>query len=343
MASKSAREILIGRGAENDVVLESHLVSRQHAAVSPSGNGWIIAHLGGANGTFVNGTQVGEQTLKPGDVVHFADVGFTWTGTTLEPLPASSRDERRSWRLPRRVAVPVLAAFLLLTSVAGASWLMREGEPSAEPAVTAEWSAGDLFGQPADLSGFVEAIRASTVGIECPGGSGSGVSVRLTSSMASEGLILTNHHVVAQCLSSGSPVRIVGRDFSVFADISSVDVSRDIAVIASPRRIPPLEVSRKPNVGQWVMAVGNPGYGDVTLRETVTFGRITNVLVDDVVLTDAAINPGNSGGPLVDSQGRLIGLNTAKLVGDFDNTGFVHGWPMACESALRCDLSTWES
>lgn len=339
MTGEPLRTITVGRDTNNDVTIDSPLVSRRHATVAQTESGWTVTHSGGANATFVNGKPVNRESLRPGDVLHFADVGFAWTGINLERLSPS--DEQHKSRMSRRTAVPFLAGFVLLVGVGLANGSQRASDVSPESVESAEWATSDLFNQPSNLSDFVEAIRASTVGIECPGGGGSGVSVRLSLASESESLILTNHHVVAQCLDSGSAVRVVGRDFSFFADVSAVDVSRDIAVIEAPRRIPPLSTAQEPGVGQWVMAVGNPGYGSVTLRETVTFGRITNVLADDVVLTDAAINPGNSGGPLVDSQGRLIGLNTAKLVGDFDNTGFVHGWPMACESALRCEDSSW--
>jgi serine protease Do len=127
--------------------------------------------------------------------------------------------------------------------------------------------------------------------------------------------ILTNNHVVE----GAERIRVRlqdGREFD--AEITGRDPQSDVAVIEIPTGgIPPLKLadSSRLEIGEWVIAIGNP-FG---LRHTVTVGvvsakgRTTLGINDyeDFIQTDAAINPGNSGGPLVDLNGEAAGMNTA--------------------------------
>ena len=134
--------------------------------------------------------------------------------------------------------------------------------------------------------------------------------------ISSDGLILTNNHVVAKA--TEIKVKLLnGREYD--AKLVGRDPKTDLALIkATPDKyFPKPEVlgdSDAMRVGDWVMAVGNP-FG---LGNTVTTGIISaksRVLgagpYDDFLQTDAAINPGNSGGPLFNMQGQVIGINTA--------------------------------
>jgi len=130
-----------------------------------------------------------------------------------------------------------------------------------------------------------------------------------------DGLILTNHHV------AGDATRLVvrlsdGREFD--AKLVGSDPMSDVAVIKiDAKDLPVLDFgeSKSLRVGQWVIAVGNP-FG---LSRTVTAGIVSAVGRDavgindyeDFIQTDAAINPGNSGGPLVDLDGKVVGINSA--------------------------------
>jgi S1-C subfamily serine protease len=133
-----------------------------------------------------------------------------------------------------------------------------------------------------------------------------------------KGHIVTNFHVIQ----GGSAARVTLNDQSGFpARVVGAFPDRDLAVLkidAPAAKMPPIAIgtSRDLAVGQRVYAIGNPFGLDQTLttgivsalnREIESFnGR----LIRGVVQTDAAINPGNSGGPLLDSAGRLIGVNT---------------------------------
>jgi S1-C subfamily serine protease len=134
------------------------------------------------------------------------------------------------------------------------------------------------------------------------------------------GYVVTNAHVVR----AGDRFDVTLADGSTrSAAFVGADVDNDVAVLklegAPPAQLRPLPIgtSRDLQVGQAVFAIGNP-FG---LDQTLTTGVISGLgrairsqsgrRIDDVIQTDAAVNPGNSGGPLLDSAGRLIGMNTA--------------------------------
>lgn len=147
-----------------------------------------------------------------------------------------------------------------------------------------------------------------------------------------KGHVVTNFHVVQSALGQrtrGQPanrikVTLQGTNDALDAEVVGVEPEKDLAVLriipkpGSPRP-PPIAVgaSNDLNVGQAVLAIGNPFGLDHTLTTGVVsaLGREVDGVggrpIKGCIQTDAAINPGNSGGPLLDSRGRLIGVNTA--------------------------------
>jgi S1-C subfamily serine protease len=148
---------------------------------------------------------------------------------------------------------------------------------------------------------------------EIPQGTGSGFV------WDQDGHIVTNFHVVQE----GDRASVTLNDGSTYpAQIVGVAPDKDIAVLhidAPPQKLLPLPVGQSANlkVGQKVLAIGNPFGLDQTLTTGVISGlgreikSVSGRPISDVIQTDASINPGNSGGPLLDSSGRLIGINTA--------------------------------
>jgi S1-C subfamily serine protease len=147
---------------------------------------------------------------------------------------------------------------------------------------------------------------------EVPTGSGSGFV------WDEQGHVVTNFHVVQDADSQ----KVTLGDVEYEAKRVGFARDQDVAVlkIDAPRdKLVPIKLgtSNGLQVGQKVYAIGNPFGLDFTLTTGIVsaLGRsiqsVTNATIFDVIQTDAAINPGNSGGPLLDSSGRLIGVNTA--------------------------------
>jgi len=158
------------------------------------------------------------------------------------------------------------------------------------------------------------------------GGTGSGVIY------SADGYIITNNHVVK----NAETVTVTLNDNRKFtAEVVGTDEKVDLAVIKiEATNLPTLDVadSDQAEIGEWVLAVGNP----LDLTSTVTAGIISakgrslelipgRDAIESFLQTDAAVNPGNSGGALVDAEGRLLGINTAIAT----RTGMFQGYSFA--------------
>ena len=141
----------------------------------------------------------------------------------------------------------------------------------------------------------------------------------------SNGTILTNYHVV-----DGSQKLVVkladGKDYE--AKVIGKDQKSDIAVvkIEAGRELPAVSLgdSDRLEVGEWVMAIGNPFGLDHTVTSGIISAKGRNIgqgPYDNFIQTDASINPGNSGGPLINLRGEVIGINTAIFSQSGGNVG----------------------
>jgi S1-C subfamily serine protease len=149
--------------------------------------------------------------------------------------------------------------------------------------------------------------------LEIPQGTGTGFV------WDTAGHVVTNYHVIQ----NADRAEVTFGDNTVYSGtIVGIEPDKDLAVIkisAPPEKLAPIQIGRSNNlqVGQKVFAIGNPFGLDQTLTTGVISGlgreiqSMSRRPIYDVIQTDASINPGNSGGPLLDSAGRLIGVNTA--------------------------------
>lgn len=160
------------------------------------------------------------------------------------------------------------------------------------------------------------------------------------------GYILTNHHVIEDArklevtLANGKKyaAELIGSDPDTDVAVLKIDARKEkLAVI-------PMGTSEALKVGQKAIAIGNP-FG---LGQTLTTGVISSVgrtlrasngiLVEDIIQTDASINPGNSGGPLIDSSGKMIGINTAIFSPTGANVGIGFAIPIDAAKTAIHDL-----
>ncbi len=161
-------------------------------------------------------------------------------------------------------------------------------------------------------------------------GSGSGVI------FSSDGYIVTNNHVIED----SDQIEVIHNKKTYAAMVVGTDPSTDLALLkVEAQNLPAIAIgkSAEVEVGEWVLAVGNP----FNLESTATAGIVSakgrriNILedifpIESFIQTDAAINPGNSGGALVNTEGALVGINTAIL----SRTGSYAGYGFAVPSDI---------
>ena len=189
-------------------------------------------------------------------------------------------------------------------------------------------------------SEMVEEVKSAVVGISATvdGGYsvGSGVAI------ASGGYILTNHHVIEGARS----VKVyLSNNVESYAKVLYSDSALDLAILKADVNMPYLDTEPSTNlkVGEDVVAIGTP----LTLqfKHTVTKGIVsalnrtleisnlggTSTLMQDLIQHDASINPGNSGGPLINSAGKVVGINTLKAT---DAEGIAFAIPIEVATSL---------
>jgi S1-C subfamily serine protease len=236
--------------------------------------------------------------------------------------------ERRQPRTPISAFLVPLGLFIILAVLAWQFlWPGRQGgDPDAVPRVVE--ARGDLAEDEKSTIALFKAASPSVVNItslavrqgflnldvqQIPQGSGSGFI------WDAQGHVVTNYHVIQ----NAGAARVTLSDHSTWdARVVGAYPDSDLAVLwinAPKGRLRPLPIgaSEDLQVGQKAFAIGNPFGLDQTLTTGIVsaVGReiesVTRRPIKGVIQTDAAINPGNSGGPLLDSAGRLIGVNTA--------------------------------
>lgn len=161
---------------------------------------------------------------------------------------------------------------------------------------------------------------------------------------SADGYIITNNHVIDRA----ETIEVIHKKRTYKAKLIGTDKNTDLAVLKiEANNLPAIKrgSSRDLQIGEWVLAVGNP----FNLTSTVTAGIVSakerqiNILGGDFPLesfiqTDAPINPGNSGGALVNTKGELVGINTAILSRTGSYTGYGFAVPVDIVSKISSDL-----
>ena len=240
-----------------------------------------------------------------------------------QPAPIT-KESSSAFRAVVKKTLPAVVSVAAKTKTVNVA--TEDGEDFGDP--------GSDDGQiPEELRRFFGGRRGFRTPPPSPGGFGSGVIVDAS------GIVLTNNHVVA----GAERVEVGLQDGRKFtSEEIYTDPKTDLAIIKlSPEKIGKLPVaelgdSRGLEIGDWVLAMGAPFqlHGTVTAGIVSAKGRALQMNpYEDFIQTDAAINPGNSGGPIVDLDGKVVGINTAirSNSGGFEGVGFAIPVNMARE------------
>lgn len=311
---------VLGRDEACDLVVDDPKISRRHLSLEPLPDGRVRAvDLGSSNGTFVNGARVqsaileGEEQLQVGDTVFVSSrrepqrSGATQVGSlasaALTPSAVQRQHVRRSLRRATALAAAAVALALATVGVVAALVLSSGNDVDVESVVR----------RIAPSTVLVEGVRDGRV---VSTGSGWVLDER-------ESLVVTSAHV----LNGATSVRAGSQGGLTPATIAAVAPCEDLAVVHVPalEGAPAIPFGSQASLeqGSPVVAVGYARNASDAASLTSTTGVVSVVRTTyrepvpdvprypNVVQTDAALNPGSSGGPLVDLDGRLVGVSTA--------------------------------
>jgi S1-C subfamily serine protease len=338
------QELRIGRGNDVGLILSDANVSRRHAGVRALSDGTAeLRDLGSANGTYVNGERIDKAVLRGGEQLQLGDTVMRVQGTdqeALETRPGASpvagapgaiarptdsmvmRALRRSSMIRTLRADSAIQRLVLAPELKRTRRLTIAALGVALAAVLAV-AALALLGGGNSVEDAVAAVQPSTVLVVPqrdgqPNGNGSGWVYD-----ARRGLIVTNAHVV----NDGESFKVSVGPKLVGATVLGVAPCDDLAVlqVAQTTGLQSMKLGsqRSLALGDTVVAVGFPQSASANVDLTSTAGVVSVVKTSyseealdiptypNVLQTDAALNPGNSGGPLVDLDGRLVGVNSA--------------------------------
>lgn len=265
--------------------------------------------------------------------------------------PIKPQKPKRSYSFAVILISCILAAVISAFSATGITLLLTDGKATAESSSSKDSPPESSQNVTINIEETEESVavavakkvKSSVVGIRTTSsvinffggsqeatGEGSGVIY------SSDGYIITNYHVIENAIGGGS-----GSKIEVFienkenkphsASVIGYNIASDLAVIKiDATGLTPVELGDSSNlkVGQYVVSIGNPG--GLEFMGSVTFGIISGLDREiasssgiKLIQTDAAINPGNSGGAMLDTTGKLVGINSSKIVAEeYEGMGF---------------------
>lgn len=218
------------------------------------------------------------------------------------------------------------------------------GRPSAKP--LSAYKTPTPAKEPEDLVSLSPQLMDSIVMVSCSNGFGSGwaADVTLSPNQQNAGFrtaIITNNHVVENCLRSGQ-VQVKDKSGTTYpGTIFANDTDSDLAGVFITSELPKLKwQGEKPAQGWWVGVLGSP----LGIEGYLSTGIIGLVDSRDQLGVTAGIRPGNSGGPVFDREGRVIGVATA-YISDTPNINIAGGVSLLCNKVINCSgsSSVWSS
>ena len=199
----------------------------------------------------------------------------------------------------------------------------------------------DGYVAPRDISGVVDDTQASTVTVYCTlskddvsQGTGWAMDEAILRQASLKTTVMTNHHVIEECIDDAGEVtvaRLYKKERP--ASILYYDKRNDLAVLETDVKLKPLELSK--NImwsGYWVMTLGSAaGY-----EGSVSFGNIVNVTTEDVLITNN-ISEGSSGGPLIDNEGKVVGIVTWGSEKKREQFNGARSLDTFCSTIIKCE------
>lgn len=228
------------------------------------------------------------------------------------------------------LATPLAAGAFLL------SWAPSNHFNNSSP-------SNDGFVAPRDIGSLIDDIQASTVSVMCRVGkdgyslgTGWAIDPSLLTVKSNKTTIMTNHHVIDTCIDDKGVVTVAklsGKEQP--AEILTYDKKNDLAVLETKIKLAPLDLSENaPWPGYWVMALGSAA----AYEGSVAFGSVLNVTNEDVLITNN-ISEGNSGGPLVDNEGKVIGIVTWGMDYRKEQFNGARSLDVFCIKLLKCEYA----
>lgn len=340
----------IGRGASNNIIINDRKVSKNHLLIIQEKDLYKIKDLGSTNGTYLD-----SQKIKPGTFYVINENSNIKIGDTvlniIKRSPGRLPDKKKSKNkvlLSLAIGLPIIIVLIIIFSIIprlnrdelavdSSGEITQEGNISQEelPETTEqpEQPSEPIDDEDIDEAIEIEEIMASVVEIYTIFNSGEEV-YGTGMIFSSDGYIVTNHHLIQ------NPDVIMVRDCNdnqleakVITSLPEIDISL-IKIEGNNLSIPEFGDSSTLRVRDKVIAIGNP-FG---LTNTVTEGIISairdikddsiNLDVESAIQHDAAMNLGNSGGPLLNKDGRVIGINAFIITPDLSSTGLGFAIPI---------------
>ena len=226
--------------------------------------------------------------------------------------------------------------------------------PLAAGAFLLSWGPGDHwfdfspkndgYVAPRDIASVVDDTQESTVTVYCTigkdkGSQGTGWAIDSSVLQVSSKrtTVMTNHHVIEECIGGAGKVTIAKlyKDEKP-ASILYFDEKNDLAVLETGTKLKPLELSKNFMwSGYWVMTLGSAA----GFEGSVSFGNIVNTTRNDVLITNN-ISEGNSGGPLIDNEGKVVGIVTWGSDNDREQYNGARNLDTFCSKMIKCEYET---